>query len=152
MMTAAIANGGTLLTPKLVLKEVAFSGETKLNNVPPKGEVPVGKEMLAFIRDAMTGVVNGPGGTGHGARMETVTVAGKTGTAQVISLDSQTADKAHKDHAWFTSFAPAEAPEIAVTVLVEHGGKGGAVAAPLAKKIIETYFQLKKERKANDNV
>ena len=99
-----------------------------------------------------TGVVNGPGGTGHGARMENVTVAGKTGTAQVISLDSQTADKAHKDHAWFTSFAPAEAPEIAVTVLVEHGGKGGAVAAPLAKKIIETYFQLKKERKANDNV
>jgi len=152
MMTAAIANGGTLLTPKLVLKEVAFSGETKLNNVPPKGEVPVGKEMLAFIRDAMTGVVNGPGGTGHGARLENVTVAGKTGTAQVISLDSQSADKAHMDHAWFTSFAPAEAPEIAVTVLVEHGGKGGAVAAPLAKKIIETYFQLKKERKANDNV
>jgi penicillin-binding protein 2 len=152
MMTAAIANGGTLLTPKLVLKEVAFSGETKLNNVPPKGEIPVGKEMLALIRDAMTGVVNGPGGTGHGARLENVTVAGKTGTAQVISLDSQSADKAHKDHAWFTSFAPAEAPEIAVTVLVEHGGKGGAVAAPLAKKIIETYFQLKKERKANDNV
>ena len=152
MMTAAIANGGTLLTPKLVLKEVAFSGETKLNNVPPKGEVPVGKEMLAFIRDAMTGVVNGPGGTGHGAKLENVTVAGKTGTAQVISLDSQSADKAHMDHAWFTSFAPAEAPEIAVTVLVEHGGKGGAVAAPLAKKIIETYFQLKKERKANDNV
>ncbi|MEW6145454.1 MAG: penicillin-binding protein 2 [Thermodesulfobacteriota bacterium] len=152
MMTAAIANGGTLLTPNLVIKEVAFSGETRLNNVPPKGELPVDKVTLALIRDAMTGVVNGPGGTGHGARLENVTVAGKTGTAQVVSLDSQSSDKAHKDHAWFTSFAPAETPEIAVTVLIEHGGKGGAVAAPIAKKIIETYFQLKKERKANDNV
>lgn len=152
MMTAAIANGGTLLTPKLVIKEVAFSGETRLNNLPPRGELPVGKDTLALIRDAMTGVVNGPGGTGHGARIENITVAGKTGTAQVISLDSQSSDKAHKDHAWFTSFAPAEAPEITVTVLIEHGGKGGAVAAPIAKKIIETYFHLKKERKANDNV
>lgn len=152
IMTAAIANGGTVLTPKLVLKEVAFSGDTKMNNMPPRGELPVGKEMLAFIRDAMTGVVNGPAGTGHGARMESITVAGKTGTAQVVSLDSQSTDKAHKDHAWFTSFAPAESPEIAVTVLIEHGGKGGAVAAPLARKILETYFNLKKERKANDNV
>ena len=152
MMTAAIANDGTLLTPKLVIKEVAFSGQTRLNILPPRGELPVGKDTLALIRDAMTGVVNGPGGTGHGARIENITVAGKTGTAQVVSLDSQSTDRAHKDHAWFTSFAPAEAPEIAVTVLIEHGGKGGAVAAPIAKKIIETYFHLKKERKANDNV
>jgi penicillin-binding protein 2 len=152
MMTTAIANGGTLYTPKLVFKEVAFSGATKMNNIPPKGALPVRKEVLAIIRDAMKGVVNDPGGTGHGARIENITVAGKTGTAQVVSLDSQSADKAHKDHAWFTSFAPAEEPEIAVTVLIEHGGKGGAVAAPIAKKIIETYFHLKKERKANDNV
>ena len=152
MMTAAIANDGTLLTPKLVIKEVAFSGQTRLNILPPRGELPVGKDTLALIRDAMTGVVNGPGGTGHGARIENITVAGKTGTAQVVSLDSQSTDRAHKDHAWFTSFVPAEAPEIAVTVLIEHGGKGGAVAAPIAKKIIETYFHLKKERKANDNV
>jgi penicillin-binding protein 2 len=152
MMTAAIANDGTLLTPNLVIKEVAFSGQTRMNVLPPRGELPVGKDTLALIRDAMTGVVNGPGGTGRGARIENISVAGKTGTAQVVSLDFQSSDKAHKDHAWFTSFAPSEAPEIAVTVLVEHGGKGGAVAAPLAKKIIETYFHLKKERKANDNV
>ncbi len=152
MMTTAIANGGTLYTPKLVIKEVAFSGATKMNNIPPKGTLPVRREVLAIIRDAMKGVVNDPGGTGHGARIENITVAGKTGTAQVVSLDSQSADKAHKDHAWFTSFTPAEEPEIAVTVLIEHGGKGGAVAAPIAKKIIETYFHLKKERKANDNV
>lgn len=152
MMTAAIADDGTLLTPKLVIKEVAFNGETTMNDVPPKVHLPISHEVLSLIRDAMTGVVNEPGGTGHGARIENITVAGKTGTAQVIALDSQTNDKAHQDHAWFTSFAPAEAPEIVVTVLIEHGGHGGAIAAPKAKKIIEMYFNLKKERKTNDNV
>ncbi|MEQ9618005.1 MAG: penicillin-binding protein 2 [Deltaproteobacteria bacterium] len=152
VMTAAIANGGTLLKPNLVLKEVTFSGD--VNEIKPErvARVPVEDEIISIIRDAMTGVVNDPRGTGRRARLENVTVAGKTGTAQVVSLDAQTGNKSHMDHAWFTSFAPAEAPEIAVTVLVEHGGKGGAVAAPLAKKIMEIYFKLKEERKANDNV
>ena len=152
MMTASIANGGTLLTPRLVVKEVAFSGEATVNNIPPRGHLPVDDRTLALIREAMTGVVNDPGGTGRGSRLKDIKVAGKTGTAQVISLDSQTDAKKHMDHAWFTSYAPADNPEIAVTVVVEHGGKGGAVAAPLAKKIIEYYFNLKKERDADDNV
>ncbi len=152
MMTASIANGGTLLTPRLVVKEVAFSGEATVNNIPPRWHLPVDDGTLALIREAMVGVVNDPGGTGRGALLKDVRVAGKTGTAQVISLDSQTDAKKHMDHAWFTSYAPADKPEIAVTVVVEHGGKGGAVAAPLAKKIIEYYFKLKKERDADDNV
>lgn len=152
MMTAAVSNGGTLLKPGIVLKEVAFSGDIKTNNPVVRGHIPVDNEIFAIIRDAMTGVVNDPGGTGRRARLPDITVAGKTGTAQVVSLDSQSDKRAHRDHAWFTSFAPAEDPEIVVTVLVEHGGKGGAVAAPLAKKIIETYYNLKKEREANDNV
>lgn len=152
MMTASIANGGTLLTPRLVVKEVAFSGEATVNNIPPRWHLPVDDNTLALIREAMVGVVNDPGGTGRGALLKDVRVAGKTGTAQVISLDSQTDAKKHMDHAWFTSYAPADKPEIAVTVVVEHGGKGGAVAAPLAKKIIEYYFNLKKERDADDNV
>jgi penicillin-binding protein 2 len=81
-----------------------------------------------------------------------MTVAGKTGTAQVVSLDSQSDQKKHRDHAWFTSYAPAEDPEIAVTVLIEHGGKGGSVAAPIARKILEVYKTLKEEREADDNV
>ena len=108
--------------------------------------------MLSLIKDALVGVVNDPGGTGRGARLNDYTVAGKTGTAQVVSLDSQTDDRKHRDHAWFTSYAPAESPEIAVTVLIEHGGKGGAVAAPIARQIIEIYKKLKEERKADDNV
>lgn len=152
MMTASVANGGSLLTPRLVVKEVAFSGETTENKLPPRWHVPVDPGALALMRDAMTGVVNEAGGTGRGALLKDVKVAGKTGTAQVISLDAQGSHREHQDHAWFTSFAPADNPEIAVTVLIEHGGKGGAVAAPVAKKILEYYFNLKKERKANDNV
>ena len=51
----------------------------------------------------------------------------------------------YRDHAWFTSFAPAEKPEIVVTVLVEHGGHGGSAAAPIAKKVLERYFAKKNE-------
>jgi penicillin-binding protein 2 len=108
--------------------------------------------MLELVREAMVGVVNDPGGTGRGARINDYKVAGKTGTAQVVSLDSQSDKRKHRDHAWFTSYAPAESPEIAVTVLIEHGGKGGAVAAPIAKKILEIYKKLKEEREADDNV
>jgi len=152
MMTAVVANGGNLFKPDLVLKEVEFSGKEHKEKAELKGKVPVRAEYLAIIRDAMTGVVNDPGGTGRRARLPNIKVAGKTGTAQVISLDSQSSSKSHMDHAWFTSFAPSENPEIAVTVLVEHGGKGGSVAAPIAKQILETYFNLKKERESDDNV
>lgn len=153
MMTAAIANDGRLLKPSIVKEIVSYSGEEQFEHAPILASyVPAKGNMLALIKDAMVGVVNDTDGTGRGARMVDYTVAGKTGTAQVVSLDSQSDKRKHRDHAWFTSYAPAESPEIAVTVLIEHGGKGGAVAAPLAKKIIEIYKKLKEEREADDNV
>jgi len=153
MMTSAVANGGTLLKPAIVKEIISYSGERKFKHTPiVSGKIPVEQEMLELIKDALVGVVNDPGGTGRGARIKDMTVAGKTGTAQVVSLDSQSDQKKHKDHAWFTSYAPAEDPEIAVTVLIEHGGKGGAVAAPIARKILEVYKTLKEEREADDNV
>jgi penicillin-binding protein 2 len=153
MMTAAVANGGKLLKPTIVKKIVSYNGEEQYNHeVVLAGYIPVKKEMLSMVKDALVGVVNDPGGTGGRARINDYTVAGKTGTAQVVSLDSQSDEKKHRDHAWFTSYAPAESPEIAVTVLIEHGGKGGSVAAPIARKIIETYKKLKEEREADDNV
>jgi penicillin-binding protein 2 len=94
---------------------------------------------------ALKGVVNEPGGTGWASRIDNIEVAGKTGTAQVIALNSNSDKASHKDHAWFTSYAPADNPEIAVTVIVEHGGGGGAVAAPIVRRILETYFKLKEE-------
>lgn len=153
MMTAAIANGGAILKPNIVRKIKSPEGETVFqSSAQVVGRVPLDGEMMALLQDALRGVVNDPGGTGRRARIEDFTVAGKTGTAQVVSIDFQSGEREHEDHAWFASYAPAEAPEIAVVVLVEHGGKGGAVAAPLAKRIIELYKKLKEERDIDDNV
>ena len=73
-------------------------------------------------------------------------VAGKTGTTQVVSLsvveqyeDDEVPIK-YRDHAWFAAFAPADAPEIAVAVLAEHGGGGGSVAAPIAQAVLQAYY------------
>jgi len=78
-------------------------------------------------------------------------VAGKTGTAQVVRLKQykhlreEDIPYKYRDHAWFTCFAPAENPEIAVTVLVEHGLHGGSAAAPIAKAVLEKYFSERLE-------
>lgn len=77
-----------------------------------------------------------------------IEIAGKTGTAQVAEMrggfvNSERLPYEIRDHAWFVGYAPAENPEIAVAVLVEHGGRGGSAAAPLAKMVIEKYFSLK---------
>jgi penicillin-binding protein 2 len=143
VMTAAVANGGTILKPQLVKRILSPEGESIVEYQPIKiAHLPVSDKVLNTIKEALKGVVNNPNGTGRSAKSDKVVIAGKTGTAQVISLGKGTHER-HQDHAWFTAYAPAEAPEIAVTVLVEHGGKGGAVAAPIAKEIIEAYMRLK---------
>ncbi len=145
VMTTGVANGGKLLKPLIVEKVVSPEGKTLLGYHPEeKGHIPSEKRTLDLIKSGLEGVVNEERGTGRGARLDEMTVAGKTGTAQVIALGKGKHAK-HKDHAWFTSYAPAEKPEIAITVLVENGGKGGAVAAPVAKQILEVYLRLKEE-------
>jgi penicillin-binding protein 2 len=146
---AAIGNGGTLYEPRLVLRR--RRPETGIEETRPKitGTVPVKPENLALIRKALGGVVEQPGGTGSKARVPGVSVAGKTGTAQVIRLEHFDGVKESKipiqyrDHAWFVSFAPAEDPEIVVAVLSEHGGHGGSAAAPIAQKVLAKYFEKK---------
>ncbi|MGQ0792490.1 MAG: penicillin-binding protein 2 [Deltaproteobacteria bacterium] len=146
MMTAAVANGGSLLQPELVKRVVSHEGKIIAEYEPKEtGQVEIPPDALGPVRGALEGVVNEVGGTGRGSRLAEMKVAGKTGTAQVVSLEKQSKRVEHQDHAWFTSYAPAEAPEIAVTVLVENGGKGGAVAAPIAKQVLEAYLKLKKE-------
>jgi penicillin-binding protein 2 len=93
-------------------------------------------------------VVNDPKGTGREARINGMQVAGKTGTAQVIALpeDKETIDEKEipykfRDHSWFVAVAPAENPEIAVSIIMEHSGMEGLKAAPIAKTIIEGYFK-----------
>jgi penicillin-binding protein 2 len=102
----------------------------------------------------MVGAVNGEHGTARRARIDGITVAGKTGTAQVVKLAQFRGLKGdeipykYRDHAWFTCFAPAEDPEIAVTVLVEHGMHGGSAAAPIARAVLEKYFENRLQEKA----
>ena len=79
-----------------------------------------------------------------------VEIAGKTGTAQVIEmksayLKSEQLSYFNRDHAWFVSYAPVDHPEVAIAVLVEHGGHGGDAAAPMAKKVFEKFIELKKK-------
>ena len=156
-MTSALANGGIQYKPFLVEKIIDPEGR-----VIREFKSTVALELMGMdnyleeIRDGLVGAVNEKHGTGSAARLKDITVAGKTGTAQVITLekfkavDEEDVAYLHRDHAWFTSFAPAEKPEIAVTVLVEHGGHGGSAAAPVAKKVLERYFARKSEtEKAN---
>jgi len=155
-MTSALANGGILYKPLLVEKIIDPEGQI-IRKIEPEVDVElVGLDKyLALIRDGLVGAVNDRHGTGKEARLKDITVAGKTGTAQVVTMakfkevDEEDVAYKHRDHAWFTSFAPAENPEIAVTVLVEHGGHGGSAAAPVAKKVLEKYFAKKTEVKAD---
>jgi len=151
-MTAALANGGILYKPLLIEKIIDPEGQYIKEFEPAVDVELIGMDKyLALIRDGLIGAVNDKHGTGKAARLKDITVAGKTGTAQVVTMEKfkETAEEdvkyKHRDHAWFTSFAPAENPEIAVTVLVEHGGHGGSAAAPVAKKILERYFAKKIE-------
>ena len=144
---AAIANGGKLVRPRLVLRTEARDGTIEPGPaVQVQGTVPVADEHLARVRDALHGVVAERQGTGGRSRVQGVSVAGKTGTAQVVGLqhseglEDDEIPIAQRDHAWFVAFAPVEDPEIAVVVLVEHGGHGGSAAAPIARRILEAYF------------
>lgn len=156
-MTSALANGGILYKPFLIEKIIDPEGHITREFEPIVDVELIGMEkFFELIRKGLVGAVNDRHGTGIAARLKDITVAGKTGTAQVVTMekfkevDEEDVAYKHRDHAWFTSFAPAENPEIAVTVLVEHGGHGGSAAAPVAKKILERYFAKKVELKTKD--
>ena len=149
-MMTAVANGGMLLKPYLV-KRIEEPGGTLIKEYFPeiKGKIGGKPENLEVIRKALRDVVNGPRGTGKKSQLKDIVVSGKTGTVQVVRMKSneeiEQEDEIpykYRDHAWFVAFAPYEKPEVAVAVLVEHGGHGGATAAPIAKKIFKKYFQL----------
>jgi penicillin-binding protein 2 len=139
---AAIANGGKLWLPQIVDHVEAPDGQV-LEEFPPRvrRELAVSPENLALVREALVGVVNEPKGTAFKVRSKEIEVAGKTGTAQIHGRRDDVADEYESaTHAWFVGFAPAGRPHIALAVLVEHGGHGGEVAAPIAMEIVNNYF------------
>lgn len=144
---AAIANGGTLYVPQLVERVTAPDGSV-VEELEPRvrRRVDVDPAHLALVVDGLYGAVNNPGGTAYNARIPGgVSVAGKTGTAQVsqrarLDEDPSRAWYYNRAHAWFAGFAPAQDPQIAIVVLVEHGGAGGRQAAPIAINILTEYL------------
>jgi penicillin-binding protein 2 len=144
LVAATIGNGGTVYRPHYVQRVVAPDG-TLRQEVAPEiiGDGPIiSPETAKKLRAAMRDVVMTGGGTGNKARIRAVEVAGKTGTAQTVTLrGSNRRARRSRDHAWFIAFAPVAAPTIALAVLVEHaGGGGGKFAAPVAKRILEHWF------------
>jgi penicillin-binding protein 2 len=143
-MIGAVANGGVFYQPQLLRKtRNRDTGEEKTYDPVVKRRVSFDAGALAQVRSALFGVTSEAGGTAHGAATPLATVAGKTGTAQVIAqkVAGGKLTGSTQDHAWFVAYAPVDAPKIAVAVVVEHGGHGGAAAAPVAKKVIEEYFR-----------
>jgi len=138
VMTSIIANGGNLYRPTLI------------KGVQPiiSGKVKIRSDTLEIVKSGLFGVVNEPGGTGWAAKSQLMSIGGKTGTAQVVAIkrNSQYLPEKFMDHAWFVAFAPVEKPEIALAILVEHGGHGGGAAAPIAKRAIEGYMNSKNKK------
>lgn len=147
-MMAAVANGGKLFQPYLVSKVESVDGVTVHEfGAELIRTIALKPDTLHRVHNALADVVSGAHGTGGAARSPIVAIAGKTGTAQVVEmksayLKSEQLTYFNRDHAWFVSYAPADKPQIAVAVLVEHGGHGGAAAAPMAKKLFEKFFEL----------
>jgi len=150
-LMAVVVNGGTLYRPWFVRRVESLEGKTIREYGPERiRSITLKPDTLERIRKALRDVVNSGTGTGGRARSSLIEIAGKTGTAQVAEMrggfvKSERLPYFLRDHAWFVSYAPAGQPEIAVVILVEHGGRGGSVAAPLAKKVIEKYLSLKSQ-------
>jgi penicillin-binding protein 2 len=129
---AALGNGGVIYKPRLMNSIISHAGGVIKNRPEIIGSLPVSEKNLDILQEALLGVTTNERGTARVAALPDIKVGGKTGTAQNPHGD---------DHAWFICFAPLENPEIAVAVIVENAGHGGSVAAPLAKKILEKYFE-----------
>lgn len=134
-VVAAVANGGKLLTPRVVREVRDENGRVVKPNEPViENTIPISAENFAIIREAMRQAVTW--GTAKDGAVRGVSVAGKTGTAE---FGQRFADGNYETHAWYSGFAPAENPQVAVTVFLERG-VGATHAAPLASKILDYYF------------
>jgi penicillin-binding protein 2 len=134
---SAIANGGVLWKPRLVQRiERPDKGLVWADSGSVNGHVELSPMVWAFMRQSLWAVVN-DGGTGVAARIPGLDIAGKTGTAQTVANSKSSKGQ---DHAWFASFGPVKDPEVVVVVIVERGGHGGEVAAPIARQIFNSIF------------
>ncbi len=135
VMFSAVANGGVLYTPQIVLRVDASEGESEIVfQRKETGRLPLKSENLDMIRQSLLAVTSGARGTAlYAFEGFPISVAGKTGTAE---------HSAEEPHAWFAGYAPADNPQITVVVLVEEGGEGSKTAAPIFRRVVEAYFDI----------
>jgi len=131
MAASAIANDGVMMKPFVVKSIMDPYGGSVRNTSPQVLENSISKETADIVTDMMIDVVEK--GTGTKAKISGISIAGKTGTAEV--------GKDKPAHSWFVAFAPAEDPKIAISVIVEGGGTGGSKAALIAREIIGMYLK-----------
>jgi penicillin-binding protein 2 len=144
VMSARIASRGKMLQPQLV-KAINDVPTAPIELAPP---MEIKNDIWDYVHRAMRDVVHSPRGTARGiSNGLDYEIAGKTGTAQVISIsaeeeyDSSKIDKRQWDHALFIAFAPADDPQIAVGLIVENGEHGSSAAAPIARLVIDEYMK-----------
>lgn len=154
-VASILATRGTVVQPRLLMsKNDPLSGDPKnLNNKKNTQNLHINTEAMDRVIRAMTAVMNSPRGTARmSGRRSAYSIAGKTGTAQVIAIaqgeeyDEDSIREEFRDHALFIAFAPVENPKIAIAVVVENGGSGAGVAAPLARKVLDHFFLKALER------
>ncbi len=149
VMMATVANGGTRVTPHLLAAVNEGQGFERVRRPVPRSRVSISPTTLDVVTEGLWFVVN-RAGTGRRGRIYGRDVMGKTGTAQVISLQGRAAaagssEQDLRDHGWFVFAAPAGAPEIAGAVFGEHN-EHGYLSAPIARHVLETYFAKKEGR------
>lgn len=130
MIVSAIANGGTLMKPYMIDHVENVGGQTVKKFLPSAYGTLMSANDAQFLTHLMSQVVEI--GTGSAMRGASYTVAGKTGSAEF--------EAGKETHSWFVGFAPADKPKVAICVLAEESGSGGAVAAPIARQVLDRYF------------
>lgn len=153
----AIANEGTIYTPRLALEMIDGDGKATKTKPAKARQLRVDKKFFDIVVEGMRRVVHEAAGTAHqngdGSSKWTLTnpdgeteikIGGKTGTAEIGAADE---DGLRDTHAWFTCFAPLDKPEIAIAVVIENGGEGATFAVPVADRVLRGYLELTGKRK-----
>lgn len=143
---AAIANNGTLMKPQIVKQVSDVNGQAVTTFAPQAiRKIPVDLANIKIVQQGVEAVVNWPDGTAIKAQVPGVKVAGKTGTAEYCDDLAQKTGECYRghvpSHAWFTAYAPADNPSIALVVFIYNGGEGSVTAVPVAQKILQYWFQ-----------
>ena len=143
----AIANGGYVLNASAVHQITDHEGSLVRRFAPTvQQQLVVGEDHASLVRAGLVGVVNDPDGGAYSIALPNIVMAGKTGTAEAAQVRADATPELAvwllEDHSWFAAYAPADDPQMVVTVFVEHGGWGSKTAAPIARKIVQSWLRL----------